>query len=419
MKKLLTLIIAVTLSATPFAAYSADPRPQASNAPPVSQELVSEGDFAFQLVTALKVGTATTEAQAEDILASVGIAPKNGWIADYPMTPIVVGEVQNAVIVAAASRKLPMERDDALKAFQGLASDFSLAISAATSQEAETQPLGENEYVEPPVIENYYAEEGPPVVTYYPPPSDYGYLYAWVPYPFWCTGFFFPGFYVLNDFDVVVGNFHHHGHHFHHGHDSHHRITNHFTDPKTHQVMRVDPTMRTRGFNSPMARSAAFSSPQARRGAASIANRSVQAPRSRGPTGMTGSSFVGGSPPRTANGRTLNPGNAGSFHSRQKPSAGQGRTFSAPPRTFSRPSQGVGRSFSPPSRSFSSPPVTSRTFSSGPQRGFGGSHSGVLGGGGFQGGSFSGGFSGGFHGGGFNGGGGFSGGTGFHAGGHR
>ena len=130
MKKLLALMIAVSLSAIPFAVYGVDPGSQASKPPPVSQELVSEGDFAFQLVTALKLGTPATEAQAEDMLASVGIAPKNGWIADYPMTPIVVGEVQNAVIAAAASKKLPMEKDDALKAFQGLASDFSLGHHA-------------------------------------------------------------------------------------------------------------------------------------------------------------------------------------------------------------------------------------------------------------------------------------------------
>ena len=46
--------------------------------------LIREGDFAIKLVEALKVGQAKSEAEAESILASVGIAPKNGWIADYP-----------------------------------------------------------------------------------------------------------------------------------------------------------------------------------------------------------------------------------------------------------------------------------------------------------------------------------------------
>jgi hypothetical protein len=389
MKKLLALLMAVTLSAFPFAVYGVDPGSQALKPPPVSQELVSEGDFAFQLATTLKLGTPATEAQAEDMLTSVGIAPKNGWIADYPMTPIVVGEVQNAVIAATASKKLSMEKDDALQAFQALASDFSLAVSPATSQYAEAQPLAASDYVEPPVVENYYAEEGPPVVTYYTPPWDYYYLYAWVPYPFWCTGFYFPGFYVLNDFDVVVGNFHPHGHHFHHGHDFDHRITNHFMDPRTHQAKRVDPTMRTRGSSVPATRTAAFSSPQARREAASIVKRSAEVARSRRPTAMTDRSFPGGPASRAVNGRTFNSGNSGSPRSFQGPSTGQGRTFSTSARTFNSPSQGFGRSFSPPSRSSSSPPMTSHNFSGGFQDGgFGGFHSGTAfsGGGGFHGG---------------------------------
>jgi len=369
MKKLLAVIISISLSAFPFAVYATNSGQQAPKPPPVSQELVAEGDFAFQLAPVLKLGTPTTEVQAEDMLTSVGIAPKNGWIADYPMTPIVLGEVQNAVIAAAASKKLPMEKDDALKAFQGLTSQFNLAFTPATGQQAEAQPPTTSAYIEPPIVENYYAEEGPPVVTYYPPPWDYGYLYAWVPYPFWCTGFFFPGFFILNDFDIVVGG--HFGHHFHHGFGFDHRITNHFSDPKTQQVMRVDPTMRTRGFSSSGMRTAAFSSPGARRGAASIMNRSVEMGRSRGLTGTTGRNP----------GRGFAPGHTGSFRN-----PGQGRMFGMP-------SRGFGRSFSSPRSSPSSPHMTSRNFYGG--GGFGDFHSG-----GFSGGFHGGGGFGGFHGGG-------------------
>ena len=54
------------------------------------------------------------------------------------------------------------------------------------------------------MIDNYYYDEGPPVVTYYPPPYDYGYLYAWDPFPFWWGGISYPGFFILTDFDCVV-----------------------------------------------------------------------------------------------------------------------------------------------------------------------------------------------------------------------
>ncbi len=98
-----------------------------------------------------------------------------------------------------------MGKDEALQTFEGLTAEFGLAIVPGPEQYAEGQPPSGSEYVPPPVIDEYYYNEGPPVVTYYPPPWDYYYLYGWVPYPFWCSGFFFPGFFILNYF-----------HHFHH-----------------------------------------------------------------------------------------------------------------------------------------------------------------------------------------------------------
>ncbi len=162
-----------------------------------------------------------------------------------------------------------MAKDDALKAFQDLTAEFGLAVAPGSGEYAENQPQ-----VNPAVINNYYNEEGPPAVTYYPPPEDYDYLYAWVPYPFWCSGFFFPGFFVLNDFDIIVA-----GHH-------HHRITNHFFDARTHTVFRVDP----RGHALINAsRTTAFNSTATKNAASSIFNRSMERSTfARGTQGMTG-----------------------------------------------------------------------------------------------------------------------------------
>jgi len=132
------------------------------------------------------------------MLVAAGIAPQNGWTADYPMTLIIIGQVRNAVVAAAASSKLPMGKDEALQTFEGLTAEFGLAIVPGPDQYAEGQLPSSSEYVPPPVINEYYYTEGPPVVTYYPPPWDYYYLYGWVPHPFWCSGFFFPGFFILN-----------------------------------------------------------------------------------------------------------------------------------------------------------------------------------------------------------------------------
>jgi uncharacterized membrane protein YgcG len=378
MKSLLAISIAFALMLMPFGLYAqSEQRP--TNAPPVSQQLVPEGDFALELVPALHLGSATTEAQAEDMLTSVGIAPKNGWIADYPMTPIIIGEVQSAVVTASDTQKLPMGKDEALKAFQGLTTEFGLSVVPGSSESAESQPPTSNEYVQPSVVNNYYYEEGPPVVTYYPPPWDYYYLYAWVPYPFWCSGFFFPGFFVLSDFNVIVaGNFHGHHHH-------HHVITNHFVDPKTHAVIRVDPTTRTIGrtVNVSYSRFRGFNSNEARKGATSIFERSrtrqmtTMNPTLRGPSrGEVPKNREQTRPSTIERGMIPNRGS---------------RSLSTP-NNIQRPSENSSRSFGTPSRSFTVPRSSIAPSFEGR-----GSSSGFHGGGGF---------SGSFHGGGFGHGGG-------------
>ena len=384
MKKILLSTMILSLLLLPLGAFAQ--LDQDSAIPPVSQSLVPEGDFALKLVAALKLGAPSGEAQAEDVLSSAGIAPKNGCIADYPVTPIIVGELQNAVAAAADAQKLPMGKDEALKAFQDVTTEFGLSVALGgpgESAENQTQP-------DAAVINNYYDEEGPPVITYYPPPWDYSYLYDWVSYPFRCSGFFFPGFFVLNDFHRVVFVGHHHHQHL---------ITNHFFDPRTHAVRAVDPTMRSMGrtMNAPLTRNQGFRSTESRTAATSIFNRSLsRAATTRGPEGTISGGVTG---------RTINSG-------------------STPPPVVSRSfgsSGNFGRSFSSGSRSFS----TSHGSFGGFQRGgfSGGSHSfAAFSGGGHSSGSFSGGNSfGGFSGGGHSGG--FSSGSHFggagHAGGHR
>ena len=74
----------------------------------------------MELAEALKLGEVESEEDAESRLASLGIAPKSGWIADYPLTPNIIGELQRAVGEAADSGKIPMNREEAIGAFQDL-----------------------------------------------------------------------------------------------------------------------------------------------------------------------------------------------------------------------------------------------------------------------------------------------------------
>ncbi len=54
------------------------------------------------------------------MLKSVGIALRDEWIADYPVTPIILAELQDAVFDAAEKNKLSKKEDEAVKAFQSV-----------------------------------------------------------------------------------------------------------------------------------------------------------------------------------------------------------------------------------------------------------------------------------------------------------
>jgi hypothetical protein len=206
-------------------------QPGQANLPPVGPRIVREGDFAVRLESVLGVGTSGDEVEAETTLGNLGITPRNGWIADYPVTPDIIAELQKSVEDVANSGRLPMKKEEALKRFSSLTAEFDQKITPYTGNQAQNEPPGPD----PTVINNYYSNQGPPVVTYYTPPPDYFYLYAWVPFPFFYFGFGFPGYYILHDFHrvVVAGGrpvF----------------ISNHF-NAGPHRVFRVDPGARFKG----------------------------------------------------------------------------------------------------------------------------------------------------------------------------
>lgn len=254
-------------------------------AAPIEQALVREGDFAAALVERLRIGTPQNEAEAETMLSSMGISPKNGWITDYPVTPDIIGELENAVGDAADAGRLSMGRDEALRTLEDLAAEVGLSVATdrRVDYPSEEPPRTYGTYSEPTVT-NYYNTYGPPIITYYPPPWTYLYLYAWVPYPFWWTRVYFPGFYVLTSFHRCVYR--------------HHRpvyISNHWRDPNTRRVFVIDPSkrhsgesMRSRVVGAPRG----FTSPEARRGAASISEKS----RGRVTPGAHGVATPGGPP---------------------------------------------------------------------------------------------------------------------------
>lgn len=236
-KYLILAAISAILLVMPVVA-SAEVEQRSAGPPPVEQQLIREGELAVRLVTALGVGIAADEAEAESRLAELGIAPRSGWIADYPVTPDISGELRNAVAAAADAGTLSMDRDVAMGLFDDVLAGLGLPLSPYTGETAyESPPPTETYYQDPDVVYNYYDTVGPPVVTYYSPPPAYYSLYAWVPYPFWTSGFLFTGFFVLHDFHRTV---------FVHNHRAVF-VTNHFRDRKTHRIHRVDPVARFKG----------------------------------------------------------------------------------------------------------------------------------------------------------------------------
>jgi len=326
-----TLCLSLLITLMPVL-ICAQPGPAAHSTPPISSPIVREGEFAIRLEFWLGVGTTDDEAEAENRLAEVGILPRNGWIADYPVTPDVAGELQQAVIDAAASGKISLSRDEALKRFNDTLSEFGLSLTPYPSQEpTEAYSTNTDNYPNPSAVDNYYYREGPPVVTYYTPPPAFYYMYAWVPFPFLWSGFWFPGYFILHDFHktVVVNR----------------RVvfvSNHFRDIRSHRVFRVDPVARFRGrtfggigagrtrgllstgipgsdrriFNSPAPRNLPMINQPAARG-------HIVRPPSRGNVTVTPPALRGGTPAPPTRGRILSPAPRGGEAVRP-PSRGSG-----------------------------------------------------------------------------------------------
>jgi len=146
--------------------------PNKTGSPPTEQSLVREGSLAMKLAEALKMGEVKSEAEAESKLASVGITPRNGWIADYPVTPEVIDELQKAISAAADSGKLAMKKDEAIKTLRDLVANIE-GQHAGVELSSEGQPPPEPYYYPYPYYPYYY----PYYPYYYPYPYPYFYFY--------------------------------------------------------------------------------------------------------------------------------------------------------------------------------------------------------------------------------------------------
>jgi len=351
----ITLSVLAVFVLAPVLANAETDQPVATGAP-LSQPLIREGALAIKLADALNVGTPMNETEAESKLSAIGVAPRNGWIGDYPVTPDIIGELQTSVTEAVQSGRLKMQEDAALKTFQDVIGGHDLPVTGGNAGTG-TIETSAPAYPDTTDIDNYYYNEGPPVVTYYAPPPDYGYLYSWVPYPFWWSNFWFPGFFVLSDFDIYVhGNGHFHGHGY--------LISNHFRDHNSGRMSRIDPANRIHGGTFADNGGTRWFSRSAQRGAAAIFNRSnnVTVSGSHGAFVLSrGASSISSSTGRSIASSRRIYGNASSY-------GGRG---------FSQPAYRASGNFSPAvssgwSRSYNATSIGGARGFSGGSRGFGG-----------------------------------------------
>lgn len=262
MKSMLILVLAAGLAFFPYGA-AVEAQNTSSEHPPIAQPLVSEGQFAVELANALGLTSSQHQAAAEDALARVNIAPRNGWISDYPMTPDIIEEVRQSAARSASEGVLKMSQADAARTVADVSAGLNLPVRESGNYSQPGDEYGPpGQYVEPSDIDSYYGDYGPPIVTYYTPPWAYAYLYDWVPYPFWWNGFYFGGYYILGDFDSGGGYYHHYYHGGHGNRWAGHRITNHVSGANG-AVTRINPATRATGgtnfstrprFNAPGAR---------------------------------------------------------------------------------------------------------------------------------------------------------------------
>lgn len=244
--------------------------------PPIEQTLVREGDLALALASALQLGESRDEDEAVGLLVSAGIAPANGWINDYPVTPDILGEIREGVLTASRTGKISLDLASAEHSWKQVISQLGLPEVAAESHPPAYPDAAARAFGDSSQVDEYYSSYGPPVVTYYPPPPDYVYLYSFVPYPFWCSGFWFDGFFVLHDFKkiVIVKKVKK-------------VLTNKVLDRTERRFRRIDPIERKRAASrsdlaSPAGQGNRVLSPGARKSAQSILGRSLHRSSGRG-----------------------------------------------------------------------------------------------------------------------------------------
>ncbi|MDR3570468.1 MAG: hypothetical protein P4L43_20785 [Syntrophobacteraceae bacterium] len=126
MRSMLIMVLAAGLALLPYGAPVGAQEKTSSESPPIEHPPVSEGQFAVRLAEALGVASSREKAAAEDSLARANIAPRSGWVSDYPMTPDIIEEVRQSASMSASAGGLNMSEAGAARAVTGVSAAMNL-----------------------------------------------------------------------------------------------------------------------------------------------------------------------------------------------------------------------------------------------------------------------------------------------------
>jgi len=156
--------------------------------PESSSRVVTQGEFAIQLVEELGLTDQSTAEEAADLLTSLRISPRLGqWELDQLMSPELTVRLRKLTVAAAERGWITLTPEQGLLAFDTTVALLGLTIPVTTGPEETTDSP-------------YSIAEAPPLVYVASPPPDVYPYYIWVPVAggFWCNDFLFPGFFVLD-----------------------------------------------------------------------------------------------------------------------------------------------------------------------------------------------------------------------------
>ncbi|MEN6466152.1 MAG: hypothetical protein ABFD62_13305 [Syntrophaceae bacterium] len=179
----------------------------AQSFPPIAAPLVRQGVFAVSLATSLGINIGLSETAAINNLSAIGIIPRGGWVPGALVTPAVIGELQHSVFLAARSGQLLISSGRVLTRFNDVRLRLGLPIFPVPA--ASRAAFLNAGAIDPRQINRFFAINGPPLLTFFPPPNRFRNLFTFTPCPFVCSNVFFPGFFVRNDsrFFVRVSDF--------------------------------------------------------------------------------------------------------------------------------------------------------------------------------------------------------------------